>query len=123
MVCLMKLMTLNQMNQMRLSFMGLNPMRLNFMKLNLMRLNIMKLDLMKLNLTRLIINIIDIKPHEIKSYEPISNEDYYIENLKNEFNKLSNNLVEATTKNIRYIVDHINNGENLKEALISLENI
>ena len=76
---------------------------------------------------------IDIKPHEIKSnevksYEPISNdiesnEDYYIENIKNEFNKFSNNLVEANTKGIRYIVDHINNGENLKETLINLEDI
>ena len=68
------------------------------------------------------------KPHEIKSYEPISNdikfnEDYCIENIKNEFNKLSDNLVEANSKDIRYIVDHINNGENLKETLINLEGI
>ena len=71
---------------------------------------------------------IDIKPREIKSYEHISeniesNENYCIENIKNEFNKLSNNLVEANTKGIRYIVDHINNGENLKETLINLEDI
>ena len=65
------------------------------------------------------IDYIDIKPHEIKSYEPISkniesNEDYCIENIKNEFNKLSNNLVEANTKDI---------SENLKETLINLEDI
>ena len=71
---------------------------------------------------------IDIKPHEIKSYdiesnETESNEDYCIENIENEVNKLSNNLVEANTKDIRYIVDHINNGENLKETLINLEDI
>ena len=142
-VCLMKLMTLN--------LMRFYSMRLNLMKLNLMRLNVMKLDLMKLNLMRLIILIlkphkiksneieyyevrsneidyIDIKTREIKSYEPISNdnesnEDSCIENIKNEFNKLSNNLVKASTKDIRYIVGHINNGENLKETLINLEDI
>ena len=43
--------------------------------------------------------------------------------LENELNKLSNNLVEANTKDIRYIVDHINNVENLKEILINLEDI
>ena len=64
----------------------------------------------------------------MKSYEPIfnnieSNEDYCIENMKNKFNKLSNNLVEVNTKNIRYIVDHINNGKNLKKTLINLEDI
>ena len=74
------------------------------------------------------IDYINIKPREIKSYEPISNniesnEDYCIENIKNEFNKLSNNLVEANTKDIKYIVDHINSGENLKETLINLEDI
>ena len=69
------------------------------------------------------IDYVDIKPHEIKSYEPISNEDYCIENIINEFNKFSNNLVEANTKDIRHIVDHINNGENLKETLINLEDI
>ena len=76
---------------------------------------------------------IDIKPHEIKSNEvksydieyneTESNEDYSIENIKNESNKLSNNLVEANLKDIRYILDHINNGENLKETLINLEDI
>ena len=79
------------------------------------------------------IDYIDIKPREIKSFEAISNniesnetesnEDYCIENNKNEFNKLSNNLVETNTKDIRYIVDHINNGENLKGTLINLEDI
>ena len=74
------------------------------------------------------IDYIDIKPHEIKSnevkfYDIESNEDYCIENIKNEFNKLSNNLVEANTKDIRYIADHINNGENIKETLINLEGI
>ena len=74
------------------------------------------------------IDYIDIKPHEIKSnevkfYDIESNEDYCIEYIKNEFNKLSNNLVEANTKDIRYIVDHINNGGNIKETLINLEDI
>ena len=69
---------------------------------------------------------------DTKSYEPISNniesnetefnEDYCIENIKNEFNKLSNNLVETDTKDIRYIVDNINNGENLKETLQQIYN-
>ena len=72
------------------------------------------------------IDYIDVKTCEIKSYKPTSNnnessEDYCIENIKNEFNKLSNNLVKANTKDIRYIVDHINNGENLTETLINLE--
>ena len=53
----------------------------------------------------------------MKSYEPISKEDYCVENIKNKFNKLFNNLVEANTKDIRYIVDYINNGENLKEMM------
>ena len=49
------------------------------------------------------IDYTDIRPYEIKSYKPISNDiesnetefnkDYCIENIKNEFNKLSNNLV------------------------------
>ena len=64
------------------------------------------------------IDYIDIKSHKIKS-----NEDYYIKNIKNEFNKLSNNLVEANTKDVTYILDHINNGENLKETPITLEDI
>ena len=51
------------------------------------------------------------------------NEDYYVKNIKNEFNKLSNNLVKAHTKDIRYMVDRINNGENLKEIPINLEDI
>ena len=71
---------------------------------------------------------IDTKPHEVKSYDIESNhaessEDYCIENIKNEFNKLSNNLEEANTKDIRYTVDHINNSENLKEIPIDLEDI
>ena len=42
------------------------------------------------------------------------NEDYYFKkldskNIKSEFNKLSNNLVKACTKDIRYMVDYINN--------------
>ena len=89
------------------------------------------------------INYIDIKPQEIKSFEIEhcevksckiksyeidyidikSNEDYYIKNIKNEFNKVSNNLVEANTKDVRYIVDHINNGKNLYKTPISLEGI
>ena len=61
------------------------------------------------------IDYIDIKPHEIKSYgiefnETQFNEDYYIESIKNEFEKISNNLVEAHNKDVRYIVDNINNG-------------
>ena len=142
-VCLMKLMTLNQMR--------FFPMRLNLMKLNLMRLNnyevrsnetkSYEIDYIDIKAHKIKSNeieyyevrsnetdYIDITPREIKSYEPISNniesnEDYYIENIKNEFNKLSNNLVEANTKDIRYIVDHINNGENLKETLINSEDI
>ena len=69
------------------------------------------------------IDYIDMKPHEIKSYDIEFNEDYCIENIRNEFNKLSNNLVEANTKGIRYILDHVKNGENLKETLINLEDI
>ena len=74
------------------------------------------------------IDYFDIKSREIKSYEPISNniesnENYCMKNTKNELNKLSNNVVEANTKDIRYIADHINNGENLKETLINLEDI
>ena len=51
------------------------------------------------------------------------NEDCYIENIKSEFNKLSNNLVEAYTKGISYMVDYINNGEKLEERPINLEDI
>ena len=74
------------------------------------------------------IDYIDTKPHEVKSYdieynEDESSENYCIEIIKNEFGKLSNNLVEACTKDIRYIVDHINNDENVKEIPIDLEDI
>ena len=69
------------------------------------------------------IDYINTKPHEVKCYDIESNEDYCIENIKNEFNKRSNNLVEANTKDIRSIVDHINNGENRKEIPIDLEDI
>ena len=116
------------------------PMTLNFMKLNLIRLNIdIKPHKIKSNEIEYYevrsngIDYIDIKPCKIKSYEAISNnnksnetesnEDYYIENIKHEFNKLSNNLVEANAKDIRYIADHINNGENLKGTLTDLEDI
>ena len=51
------------------------------------------------------------------------NEDYYIENIKSEFNKLSNNLVEANTKDISYMVDYIYNCEKLEERPINLEDI
>ena len=51
------------------------------------------------------------------------NENYYIENIKSEFNKLSNNLVEAHTKDISYMVDYINNGEKLEERPVNLEDI
>ena len=37
--------------------------------------------------------------------------------------KLSNNLVNAFTKDIRYMVNHINNGEKLEERPINLEGI
>ena len=36
-----------------------------------------------------------------------SNEDYYVENIKSEFNQLPNNLVRAHTKDITYTVDII----------------
>ena len=64
-----------------------------------------------------------VKAHEVKSYDIEFNEDYCIENIKNEFNKLSNKLVQANIKDIRYIVDIINNGENLKKMLFDLEGI
>ena len=49
------------------------------------------------------IDYIDITSYQpisnnIESNETESNEDYCIGNIKNEFNKLSNNLVEANTK-------------------------
>ena len=47
------------------------------------------------------------------------NKDYYVKNIKSEFNKLSNNLVNAHSKGINYMMDYINNGENLqKDPLI-----
>ena len=51
------------------------------------------------------------------------NEDYYIENIKSEFNKLSNNLVKAYTKDISYMVAYINNGEKLEEKPINLKDV
>ena len=51
------------------------------------------------------------------------NEDYYVENIKSEFNKLSNNLVKAHTKDISYMVDYINNGEKLEERPINLADV
>ena len=56
------------------------------------------------------------------------NEDYYVkkldsENIKSEFKKLSNNLVNAYSKDIRYMVDYINNGEKLEERPINLEDV
>ena len=51
------------------------------------------------------------------------NEDYYIENIKSKFNKLSNSLVEAHTKDISYMVDYINNDEKLEERPINLEDV
>ena len=44
-------------------------------------------------------------------------------NIKSEFKKLSNNLVKAYSKDIRYMVDYINNGEKLEERSINLEDI
>ena len=51
------------------------------------------------------------------------NEDYYIENIKNEFNQLSNNLVRAHTKDITYVVDYINNDGKLEERTINSEDV
>ena len=53
-------------------------------------------------------------------------EDYYVKkldskNIKREFNKLSNNLVEAHAKDIRYMVDNINSGEKFTERPINLK--
>ena len=72
--------------------------------------------------------ILKLNPHEIKSFdidfnETEFNEDYYIENIKSEFKKTSNNLVEVHNKDVRYMVDYINNGGNLKEIPIDLEDI
>ena len=50
------------------------------------------------------------------------NEDYYVKYIKSEFNNLSNNLVKAYTKDIRYMVDHINNNEKLEERPINFKN-
>ena len=113
---------LMKLNLMRLIILILNHKRLNIMNLNLMRLNIIRLDQMKLNLVRLIIFIF-IEPHEIKFYSIESSKDYYIKNMKDEFNKISDNLVETNVKVIRCIVDYINNGESLKEIPINLEDI
>ena len=51
------------------------------------------------------------------------NEDYYTENIKSEFNKLSNNLVEAHTKDISYMVDYIINGGKFEEIPINLKDV
>ena len=51
------------------------------------------------------------------------NEDYHIENIKSEFNKISNNLVDAHTKDINYMVDYINNGEKLEKRCINLKDV
>ena len=56
------------------------------------------------------------------------NEDYYVKKLdsksiKSEFKKLSNNLVNAYSKDIRYTVDYVNKGEKLEERPINLEYI
>ena len=56
------------------------------------------------------------------------NEDYYVKkldskNIKSECNKLSNRLVKAYTKDVRYMVDHINNGEKLIERPINSKDI
>ena len=49
-----------------------------------------------------------IKNCEIKSHKIEYSNDYFI---KNRFN----NLIEVTVKDIRFIVNHINNGFNLKK--------
>ena len=56
------------------------------------------------------------------------NEDYYVKkldskNIKSECNKRSNNLVEAYSKDVRYMVDYINKGEKLKKIPINSEDI
>ena len=50
-------------------------------------------------------------------------EDYHVKNVKSEFKNLSNNLVKAYTKDIRYMVDHINNSEKPEERPRNLEDI
>ena len=65
----------------------------------------------------------EIKYYEIEFNETESNQDYYIENIKSELGKISNNLVEVHNKDVRYMADYINNGENLKEIPIDLEDI
>ena len=56
----------------------------------------------------------EVKSYDIEFNKTESNEDYYIENIKSEFEKISNNLVDVHNKDVRYMVDYINNGENLK---------
>ena len=58
----------------------------------------------------------------------LCNEDYYVKkldskNIKSEFNKFFNNLVKTYTKDIRYMADHINNGEKLTERPINSKDI
>ena len=151
-VCLMKLMTLNESNDILSneikSYEG-KPYKVEYYEVRSNEIKSYEIDYIDIkphkiksseiqyyevrsnNIKSYEIDYIDIKPHEIKSYEPISNgiesnetksnEDYCLENIENEFNKLVNNLVEANTKDIRYIVDHMNNGENIKETPINLE--
>ena len=56
----------------------------------------------------------EVKSYDVEFDKTESNEDYYIENIKSEFEKISNNLVDVHNKDVRYMVDYINNGENLK---------
>ena len=49
--------------------------------------------------------------------------DNIYKGIKSEFEKISNNLVEVHNKDVRCMVDYINNGENLKEIPIDLEDI
>ena len=60
---------------------------------------------------------------DIKDIRYLCNEDYYIENIKCEFEKIFNNFVEVHNKDVRYMVDYINNGEYLKEIPIDLEDV
>ena len=86
----------NEIKSYEIGYIDIKPVRLNLANLYLTPLNLMRLNLVRITVWKI---------------------------LENEFNKLSNNLVEANTKDIRYIVDHINNVENLKETLINLEDI